>query len=102
MTYSKPIPVPTDESKPFWEATKRGQLLLQRCSECGAYRFPPTLLCTECTATGYQWQPVSGKGRIYSYVVFHQAYHPAFAADLPYAVACIELDEGPRLMRVGP
>ena len=98
MAYSKPIPVATDETRPFWEAARRGELVLQRCRDCGAWRFPPNLLCTECLSAAFEWKAVSGRGKVYSYVVFHRAYHPAFAADLPYAVACIELDEGPRLM----
>ena len=98
MAYSKPIPIPSEESRPFWEATKRGELLLQHCRDCGAYRFPPNLLCTECSSTSFGWKCVSGRGKVYSYVIFHRAYHPAFAADLPYAVACIELEEGPRLL----
>ena len=98
MAYSKPVPIPSEESIPFWEATRRGELLLQRCGDCGAYRFPPNVLCTECSSTAFEWKPVSGRGKVYSYVVFHRAYHPAFKGDLPYAVACIELEEGPRLM----
>lgn len=98
MAVSKPIPIPTEQTKPFWEATKRGVLLLQNCCDCGAYRFPPNSLCTECGSTSFDWKSVSGRGKIYSYVVFHRAYHPAFEKDLPYAVACIELNEGPRLM----
>jgi uncharacterized OB-fold protein len=98
MAYSKPIPTPSEESKPFWQAAKRGEILLQRCRDCGAYRFPPNPLCTECSSTAFDWKPVSGRGKVYSYVVFHRAYHPGFADDLPYAVACIELEEGPRLL----
>ncbi|MGD0026412.1 MAG: OB-fold domain-containing protein [Xanthobacteraceae bacterium] len=98
MGYAKPIPVVIDENRPFWEATKRGQLLLQHCRNCSAYRYPASLLCPECSSTAFDWKPVSGRGKVYSFVIFHRAYHPAFAGDLPYVVACIELQEGPRLM----
>jgi uncharacterized OB-fold protein len=98
MGYAKPIPVVTDENRPFWEAAKRGQLLLQRCRDCGAYRHPASLLCPECNSMAFDWETVSGRGKVYSFVIFHRAYHPAFADELPYAVACIELQEGPRLM----
>ena len=98
MAYAKPIPVPSEESRPFWDATSRGELLLQRCGDCGAHRFPPSVLCPECSSTAADWRPVSGRGKVYSFVIFHRAYHPAFADDVPYAVACIELEEGPRLM----
>lgn len=106
MTNGKPVPVPSEDSKPYWEAAGRGELKLQRCLDCGAFRFPPAVLCPECSSRSAEWTAVSGRGKVYSYVVFHRAYHPAFAADLPYAVACIELEEGPRLLSnvvgVGP
>lgn len=98
MAYSKPVPVPSEESRPFWEAARQGQLQLQRCRDCGAYRFPPGVLCPECSSTATEWSTVSGRGKVYSFVVFHRAYHPGFEGELPYAVACIELDEGPRLL----
>jgi uncharacterized OB-fold protein len=98
MAYSKPVPVPSEESKPFWEAARKGQLQLQHCLGCGAYRFPPSVLCPECSSTSFCWTQVSGRGKVYSFVVFHRAYHPGFAEELPYAVACIELEEGPRVL----
>ncbi len=98
MAYSKPVPVPSEESKPFWEAASKGQLQLQHCLDCGAHRFPPGVLCPECSSTATEWTSVSGRGKVYSFVVFHRAYHPGFEGELPYAVACIELEEGPRLL----
>ncbi len=96
--YLKPIPSPSEDSKPFWAGAKRHELCLQRCQSCGAFRFPPAPLCPECTALGGEWTKVSGKGKVYSFVVFHRAFHKAFEKDLPYAVAVIELAEGPRLL----
>jgi len=96
--YLKPIPVPSEDSKPYWEGAQRHELRLQRCQECGAFRLPPAPLCPECTALGGEWTKVSGRGKIYSFVIFHRAYHKAFEKDLPYAVAVIELKEGPRLL----
>jgi uncharacterized OB-fold protein len=98
MPIAKPIPVPNEDSAPFWDAAKRGEFRLQQCDDCGAVRFPPAVMCPECNSLAAQWKPVSGRGKVYSYVVFHRAYHPAFKEDLPYAVACIELEEGPRLL----
>lgn len=98
MGYEKPIPIIIDENRPFWEATRRGELQLQCCRDCGAYRYPPNVLCVECGSTAFDWKPVSGRGKVYSFVIFHRAYHPGFAGEVPYAVACIELAEGPRLM----
>jgi len=96
--YLKPIPVPSEDSRLYWAATKRHELCLQRCQECGAFRLPPAPLCPECTALGGEWTKVSGRAKVYSFVIFHRAYHKAFEKDLPYAVAVIELKEGPRLL----
>lgn len=96
--YLKPIPTPSEDSKPYWEAARHHELKLQKCRICGAFWFPPGAVCAECTSDVYDWTPVSGKGKVFSFVVFHRAYHPGFKEELPYVVGCIELDEGPRLL----
>jgi uncharacterized OB-fold protein len=95
-TTEKPIPRVDDLSRPFWEAANRGELTLQRCRECGQWRYPPSWGCPNCLSEGTEWAPVSGRGALYSWVVFHRSYHPAF--EVPYNVAIVELEEGPRLM----
>ena len=97
MEYKKPIPVPSDESRPYWDGLHANKLMMPRCDACGHHWFPPSFLCSKCNATKWTWTQVSGRGRIFSYVVYHRVYHPAFAGDVPYAVAVIELDEGPRM-----
>ena len=97
MEYKKPIPVPSDESRPYWEALRDRRLMMPRCDDCGHYWFPPSFLCPKCNSSKSTWTQVSGKGRIFSYVVYHRVYHPAFAGEVPYAVAVVELDEGPRM-----
>jgi uncharacterized OB-fold protein len=96
--YTKPVVVPSEDSGPFWAAAKGHKLSLQKCGTCGSFRFPPSPLCPECTAMGGEWTELSGRGKVSSFVVFHRAYHKSFEGDLPYAVALIELDEGPRLI----
>ena len=99
--YTKPVVVPSEDSGPFWAAAKGHKLSLQKCGTCGSFRFPPSPLCPECTAMGGEWTELSGRGKVSSFVVFHRAYHKSFEGDLPYAVALIELDEGPRLISSG-
>jgi uncharacterized OB-fold protein len=96
--YLKPIPVPSEDSQPFWAAAKRHELSLQRCGTCGSFRFPPAPVCPECTALGGDWTKLKGRGTIFSFVVFHRAFHKSFEKDVPYAVALVELEEGPRLV----
>jgi uncharacterized OB-fold protein len=96
--YNKPIPVPSSESKPYWDGLREHKLLMPRCDACEGYWFPPSLLCPRCNSAKWTWTAVSGRGRIFSYVVYHRVYHPGFADEVPYAVAVIELDEGPRMI----
>ena len=96
--YDKPLPIPSAESQPYWEALRECRLMMPRCDDCRRYWFPPALLCPHCNAATWTWTQASGRGRIFSYVVYHRVYHPAFAQEVPYAVAVIELDEGPRMI----
>ena len=93
----KPLPRPSEDSAPYWEAAHRGELRMQRCGACGHVRFPPALLCPRCLSEQHEWTPLSGRGKVYSWIVVHQSQHPAFNADAPYNVAIVELEEGPRL-----
>lgn len=94
----KPLPKVDDLTRPFWEAARRHELLLQRCKQCGEYRYPPGFTCPECLSDDLEWVKASGRGTIYTWTVFHKVYHPAFAAEAPYPVIAVELDEGPRMI----
>jgi hypothetical protein len=96
--YSKPIPVASVESAPYWEGLRNHRLLMQKCSGCKNFWFPPSLLCPHCGSAHNEWCELSGRGRVFTYVVVHRVYHPGFAGDVPYVVAVIELDEGPRMV----
>lgn len=93
MTYAKPLPAVTPLDRPFWEHARRHELRLQRCGACARFRYPASPVCPECDSDRYEWAPVSGRGQVLSWVVFHRAYFPSFAADIPYNVALIHLDE---------
>jgi uncharacterized protein len=96
--YAKPIPAVTPELQPFFDAARRHELVVQRCRSCGASRFPARPMCARCLSGEAEWVPVSGRGEVFSYNVMHQVYHPAFAAEVPYAVVLIKLDEGPKMI----
>jgi hypothetical protein len=98
------IPLPaTDDplDAPFWAAALRGELVVQRCGACGAWRFPPRPMCPQCQSFTHAWIPVSGRARIWSFAVPHPPLLPAFAALSPYAVVVVQLDEDPMLRMVG-
>ena len=96
--YQKPLPQVTPEMRPFWDAARRHELVVQRCTGCGTHRFPARDICSRCLSRDAAWTPVSGRGSVFSWAIMHQVYHPGFAAEVPYAVVVIELDEGARLV----
>lgn len=89
------------DSAPFWAAVREHRLTLQRCDECGRYRFPARPICPDCRSWKFTWPEVSGRGRVLSWVVTHHVTHPAFARQLPYEVLFVELAEQPGLAMYG-
>lgn len=92
---SRPLPKPTPETQHFWDGTKAGELRLQRCDDCASVYFPPRPQCPACGHRKVSVFVASGRGLLYSYVI-NERPHPAW--DGPYAIAVVELEEGPRLM----
>lgn len=90
--YAKPLPVADAESFPFWEGCKEGRLLAQRCRQCGLWRWPPSGVCPSCYSWEADWQPLTGRGVVHTFVVAHRAFHPGFTADVPYVIAHVTLD----------
>lgn len=95
---ARPLPQPTDLTRPYWQAAAQGELHMQHCGACGRWQFYPRPFCIHCEAEALHWRAVSGLGRIYTYTVNHRAPNAFMKARLPYVVAIVELDEGPRLM----
>jgi uncharacterized protein len=87
-----PHAVPSPLTTPFWDACRRGELLFQRCGQCGAATFPPTGFCRECLNAELRWERGAGRGTLYSWTVVHRPVTPAFTT--PYAPAIVTLDEG--------
>lgn len=97
-TPAVPLPVITDENRPFWEGCRQGKLLLQYCDACQHYQFYPRLYCMRCGGSGLRWVEVSGRGTLYTYTVIRQNKSAEFRERVPYNVAIIQLEEGPRMM----
>lgn len=97
MADAKPLPHLYEDERPFWEGARQGELRLPHCTACGEVWWPAGPVCPRCLSDQVAWCRASGRGHVASWVVFHKAYFPGFAADLPYNVAWIELEEGPRL-----
>lgn len=96
--YAKPLPQIDALTRGFWEHARAGRLAVQLCEACGDLHFPASPVCPECLDDRQRWQPVSGRGRLQSWVEFHRAYWSGFEADLPYRSCLVQLDEGPLLI----
>jgi hypothetical protein len=95
--YTKPIPNLADpDMAPFWAALREHRVTAQRCTNCGTLRFPALPICDTCLDEGFGWVDVAATGTVWSYVVYHRAFHEGFANDVPYVVAIIENDDGLR------
>jgi uncharacterized OB-fold protein len=93
----KAAPKPTPETAPYWEAANRGELLIQRCNPCDRPFFYPRSACPTCASTDITWITASGRARLHTYLINHRPA-PGFEDDAPYAIAVVELEEGPRMM----
>jgi uncharacterized protein len=94
-------PVTDTDGAPFWEYAARGELRVQACGDCGEPRFPPRPCCPHCQSFASEWRPVSGRGRVWSYVVPHPPLLPEYAEQAPYNVVVVELEDHPRIRLVG-
>ena len=90
------IPVPDTDSSEFWERCKKHAMAIQKCADCGTVRYPPRPVCPNCLSTNTTWLPISGKGKVYTYVTYHQAPGD-WASRVPYNVTMVELEEGLRM-----
>jgi uncharacterized OB-fold protein len=99
-TSNKPVPVPDELSRPFWDAAKERRLMIQRCDSCGYYNHPPRRFCDACLGQDLQFERVSGRGTVYTYTVMHQRDVAGFEEDAPFINIVVELVEQPNLLMV--
>lgn len=97
ISRAKPLPQPTPETAPYWDGCKQHELRIQFCTACQQYFFYPRLYCPKCLSDAIEWRSVSGKGRLLTYVISARPA-PGFENETPYAIAIVQLDEGPHLM----
>ena len=96
------LPDPTEPTAAgFWAGAARGELLVQACAACGAWRMPPRPMCPACRSTAVAWEPTSGRGTIWSFIVPHPPLLPAYSALAPYNVIVVALEERPEIRFVG-
>jgi uncharacterized protein len=93
MDAKTPSRVMGQYDKPMWDSIERRAMALQRCCDCGGWQYPPGPSCPHCLSDRLEWRPISGRGRVISWVAFHRQYLPAYPA--PYNAIAGELEEGP-------
>ena len=96
-SYLKPIPVPTPETQFFWDKCKKHELWLQRCESCQHVFFYSRFHCPQCLSEDVPFFEASGKGTLWTYMINHRPV-PGVEEDVPYAIAVVQLEEGPRMM----
>jgi uncharacterized OB-fold protein len=94
----RPLPRIDEENRWFWEGCARHELWLERCGACGELRYYPRGLCPACLSSSVRHVQASGRGRVYTFTVTHQNQTPGFREQLPYVMAYVELEEGPRVL----
>ena len=97
MPEMQPVDPLSPYAAPYWEAARQGQLVVQQCDKCGRFQLYPRVVCAGCQGHQLRWAVASGEGTVYSYSV---VYRPManYPDAVPYIVAIVELDEGPRLV----
>lgn len=98
MSTEKPLPVIDHDSGPYWGAAQEGRLDIPLCGDCGKHHFYPRAICPHCHSDNLKFDTVSGRGEVHTFTIARRPAGPAFADDVPYVVALIELEEGPRMM----
>ncbi len=93
-----PAPGADADSAFFWSGLREHKLLLQQCTSCRRFRFPAMPSCPYCASRDSSVSAASGTGSIYSWIVVHRAFDPAFSSEVPYTLASVDLDEGGRVV----
>jgi uncharacterized OB-fold protein len=96
----KPIPIPAEIDRPYWDALREHRVVLSRCVSCGWYSQRRKVVCQECLGEDFEWTEVSGRGRIYSFTLLHQTWVAAFEDELPYVLVSVAIEEQPSLVLV--
>lgn len=100
-TTTRPLPVPDEQSAPFWNAALDHVLTVARCSRCASFAHPPDVVCPNCHSTDprFVFTPVSGRGTVRSWTVMRQSFLQGF--DVPFVLVDVELVEQADLRLIG-
>ncbi|MEW6184681.1 MAG: Zn-ribbon domain-containing OB-fold protein [Thermodesulfobacteriota bacterium] len=94
----KPVPIANADTRPFWEACNRNELIYQHCLSCGKAQFYPRALCAVCGAGTLEWRISKGLGTVHTFTINYRPPDDTFASDVPYIISLVDMDEGFRMM----
>ena len=92
------LPTPRPETAAWWASCRDHKLMIQHCSQCGAFQFYPRIVCSSCLSEAVKWVQSAGRGKVETFTICRLPVAEAYAADVPYVVALIQLEEGPTMM----
>jgi len=95
----RPLPAKDRDSQSWWDALARHETVLQRCSSCERWRWPPRAICNRCGSFESTWEPISGRGRVLSWIVNHHSFSEAFPS--PYVVVAVQVEEQDDIIMYG-
>ncbi len=96
-SYDRPLPVSQPESDFYWEKAKAHELWLRKCNACESVYFYPRNICPKCFSRDVMWVQASGRGTLHTFGIVERGPTPTFREHVPYIVALVDLEEGPRL-----
>jgi uncharacterized OB-fold protein len=98
LSIEPPTPAVDLDSKFHWDGLREHKLLLQSCSDCERFRFPPMPSCPYCASRNSKVEEISGEGIIYSWIVVHRAFAEPFISQVPFTLATVEFKVGCRIV----
>ncbi len=96
-----PAAYPEGLAAEYWEANRRHELVVQRCTDCRTWQWGPEFICHDCHSGALTYEPVTGRGRIYSWERSWYPVHPALQSAVPYVVVLVELPGAGNVRMVG-
>jgi uncharacterized OB-fold protein len=99
IEYAKLLPEDIPQwQMPFWDSVRDNKAAVQRCDDCGTFRFVPKERCGKCLSGASTWTPIAGSGDLYTYTIVHRAPTPAYQEDVPYVIGHVTMTEGFRMV----
>jgi uncharacterized OB-fold protein len=94
----KPVPIPSEDDRPYWDALKQRRLVLSRCTTCGWYTQRSQAVCVNCRGEEFEWSEVSGRAKIYTWAIARQTWVAGFEDELPYVTISVAIEEQPQVL----